>query len=402
MPEYAYKALEGRGQRIRGLVSADSEAAVADVLIHRGLHPLEIKRKESWLSRLRSFHVRGLLRHRERALIARQLSDLLTSGMPVHSALRVIEKQSDSAVVKTAVSDIVRLIEDGQSLSGAMGALPRQFSQVHVSLVRAGESGGFLTQVLDQFAELEERADELKSRVRSALTYPGITAAVGFVTILIIINFVIPRLSVIFEEMGRSLPWTTRLLIFLGNLGHTTWIWLGAITVVAALAYGFLRRSTRWMLLKDTVLLRLPGLGGMLLDMNISTFAGTLGSLIRNGVPLVQAFQVSVDTLDNGKLRKELEPALADVNEGRGLGVSLESAGVLPRVVTGMISVGEETGHLEDTLQRISQSAFQKGERRMKTAVGLIEPGLIILLGLVVGFIVASIMLPIFQVDIGF
>jgi len=401
MPEYVYKALGTEGRRVRGSVTGPTRMAVAGDLIRKGLHPLEIRPREALLSRFHRILGRKRLGHRERALIARQLSDLVTAGMPVHSALRIIGRQSNSPAVKGVMSELIRVIEDGKPLSKAIQDMPRDWSPVHASLIRAGESGGFLTRVLDELANIEERDDELKARVRAALAYPSITSLVGLLTILVIINFVIPRLSAIFEEMGSSLPWTTRLLMALGGSSDII-LPLTAIALAGGvLAYALLRRSARWLERKDGWLIKAPVVGALLLQTNISRFAGVLGSLVRHGVPLDQALRVSMETLGNLRLRRNLEPALHRVNEGGGLGASLEAVGVLPPVVTGMITVGEETGHLEDTLDRISQSAFRQAERRMKVAVSLIEPALIILLGVVVAFLLASIMLPIFQVELG-
>jgi general secretion pathway protein F len=315
-------------------------------------------------------------------------------------ALILLERQTESPRLSEALLVMQAAVRDGRSLSEAMGSLPKDFSKVHVSLVRAGEGTGLLSVVLGQVAALEEREQELKTRVRAALMYPTITAIVGLATILVILSFVVPRLSSIFEEMDQALPLITRVLLLLSSVAQ--WIWTYALVFILAglLALGFLPKSRRWSLFKDRFLLRLPRLGHLIMTMQVARFAGILGALLRNGVAMVPALGVTAETLDSRVVRSKLRSAVRRVNQGERLGVALEKERVLPQVVTGMITVGESTGNLETTLGRISESSTREAERMVRTLVGLVEPSLIILMGLFVAFIVAAVIIPIFQVNL--
>lgn len=404
MPEYAYSAYQSPETRIDGRVTAESESAAAQSLLQRGLQPVEIRAVGTRVSPLRdllrTLSFRRHLGNRERARLARQLGDLAVSGMPMLDALILLERQTESPRLSEALLVMQAAVRDGRSLSEAMGSLPKDFSKVHVSLVRAGEGTGLLSVVLGQVAALEEREQELKTRVRAALMYPTITAIVGLATILVILSFVVPRLSSIFEEMDQALPLITRVLLLLSSVAQ--WIWTYALVFILAglLALGFLPKSRRWSLFKDRFLLRLPRLGHLIMTMQVARFAGILGALLRNGVAMVPALGVTAETLDSRVVRSKLRSAVRRVNQGERLGVALEKERVLPQVVTGMITVGESTGNLETTLGRISESSTREAERMVRTLVGLVEPSLIILMGLFVAFIVAAVIIPIFQVNL--
>ncbi len=400
MPEYTYLAYQGPHQRVDGRINADSERLAAETLLQRGLQPVAIhllKDRHSLFGRLARTRPLG---PRERATLVRELGDLVASGMAVLSALDLLERQTPSPRSREVIHLLGRSVRGGKSLGEAMETCPRDFSAVHTSLVKAGERAGLLTMVLSQISDLDEREHDLRSRVQAALLYPAITAVVGLGTVLLILNFVIPRLSLIFDEMGQDLPLITRILLSLSD--GAQWVWrhgLFFLLGIVLLVY-LLPRIEGWMVFRDRILLRLPRLGRVVRALQITRFSGILGSLLRNGVPMVRALRVTANTLDNRSVQHDLERAVVRVSEGERLGEALEKERVLPRVVTGMISVGESTGNLEATLERISASGSRDADRMIKILVGLIEPALILLMGVFVAFIVAAVIIPIFQVNL--
>jgi general secretion pathway protein F len=400
MPEYAYWAYQGPASRIAGRLSAESETAAAQALMQKGLQPVEIKAIRSPRRFPLGLSVRRRLGSRDRALLARQLADLTSSGMPMLDALILLESQSEGQRLRDALLVMQGAVRAGRPLSEAMESLPRDFSRVHVNLARAGEGTGLLPIVLAEMAALDEREYELRAKVKAALVYPTITAVVGLLTILVILNFVVPRLSSIFEEMHQTLPLVTRVLLFVSRIARSFWRYGLVLILVVALLLSLLRRSRRSSLLRDKLSLRLPGVGRLVLAMQLARFTGILAALLRNGVPMVPALRATADTMDNQILRAALSRVVGRVNEGSNLGSALERERVFPRIQAGMISVGERTGNLEATLARLSESGGREMERNVRTLVALVEPALIILMGIFVAFIVAAVIIPIFQVNL--
>ncbi len=399
MPEYSYSAYRGPGARISGRLSAESESAAAATLLSDGLQPVEISAVGVGGRRLRVFASRRL-GGSERALFARQLADLIGAGMPLLDALALMAEQTDSPSLRRALGGLQGAVRDGRSLGDSMATLPKDFTQVHVSLVRAGEGNGLLGLVLQQIAALEEKELGLRSKVRAALMYPAITGVVGFLTILVILNFVIPRLATIFDEMDKALPAITRLLLVMSDLAGYLWNPGLPIIIVLYLIVRYLPKREGRVPIKDRLLLRLPGFGSLLVRIQVARFTRVLGSLLGNGVSMLPALKVTGETLDNRAVQSRLRGVQERVNRGERLGAALAGEGVFPRMVTGMIQVGERTGELEATLERIADSSEGEADRRMKTLVGMVEPLLILLLALFVAFIVAAVIIPIFQVNL--
>lgn len=401
MPQYAYVAYSSAQTKTGGQVDAESERAAAERLLERGLQPIEIRplragwRPGHWLASSRN------LTCRDRAVLARQLADLVAAGMPVLDGLRLLEDQAQGTARGRAAAGLRSAIHAGSSLGRAMGTLPRDFRPLHVSLVKAGERAGLLSTVLHEIADLEENQAELLAKLRAALMYPTITAVVGLATVLVILNVVIPRLSSIFDEMNQALPLITRLLLLLSHGAQVSWKYLVILLAGGVIATRMLGRSPAWVLRKDRLLLRLPHIGTLLESLQTARFARVLGALLRNGVPMLPALEVTAATLENSWMRSRLSQSIARVHAGDRLGSALESGSAFSRVVCGMISVGETTGNLEQTLQRIADSSARDASRGLQVLIGLLEPALIITMGLFVAFIVAAVILPIFQVNLG-
>ncbi len=400
MPEFVYQAYQGPEERIDGRLIAESETSAAEILLSRGLQPIEIRVCRRRRSLLGNLLPGRKLTGSERAQITRQLADLVVSGMPILSALELLEQQSEQQTVHHVLIALQDEVRAGRSLGEAMETLPKQFSRVHTSLVKAGERAGLLEAVLTQIAELEEKESQLRTKVRTAMIYPAITAVVGFVTVLVILNFVIPRLSSIFDQMGESLPLMTRVLMSLSDFARLIWRY-GLLAIIAlSLVVRLVSRSGSWHRFRDRLILRTPKLGSLIKTIQTARFAGILGSLLRNGVSMVPALTVTADTLENDVIRRKLNLALIRVSQGDRLGDALAKEQALDKVVTSMISVGESTGNLDAILTRISTNNTSEADRQVKVLVGFVEPMLILLMGLFVAFIVAAVIIPIFQVNL--
>ena len=382
MPEFRYEGYAAPGQRVDGRVIADSEQDVVDILLRQGLAPVNIRPARTHRRAWGEFDASRPLRHRERADLARQLSDLIRAGMPVLGALRTLQDLAQSARYRRVTTALHAQVEGGHPLGEAMAGLPRDFSAVQVSLVRAGEMAGMLTVVLDQIADLDDREHELRGRVQAAMIYPSTTAVVGAITIFLILTFVTPRLAGIFTEMGRDLPAITRVLMSFS--GAAQWVWRHLLFVgagAAALAL-LLARIKGLSLLRDRWMLRLPRLGRLTWSLQVARFASILGAMLRNGVPMVRALEVSVGTLENRVIAQRLRRVIERVNGGQRLGEAIAAEEAMPVMVSGMISVGERTGELETTLDRIGSAASRDADHLLRILVGLVEPALIIVLGI--------------------
>lgn len=400
MPRFAYTAIDGQRTEVRGVVLAESRLHAASALVGQGLHPLQIepaRYRGEWLDALTLS--RGLS-GRGRADLFRQLADLTGSGMPLLPALTLVGRQSRQGRRRRILDDLCEAIGEGQSLSQAMAMRPKIFAAVHVSLVHAGEIGGLLPQTLGHIAELEDREVDLRQRLQAALTYPTVAGIAGLGTLFVVLRFVVPRLTPIFADLGRELPTSTRILVALSEIVQRLWHPLGFALLAAAMLAVARPLSTGIRRRRDQLILRLPRVGTWLTSHQLARFADIMASLLDNGVPILEALTVTSGTLENRELGARIMAATAHIEDGQSIGSAFDRERVFPPAVNGMIAVGESSGNLAPTLSRIGANARRDSERLSRLVVGLIEPALILVLGAFVAFVVAAVVIPIFQVNL--
>ncbi|MCK4402055.1 type II secretion system F family protein, partial [bacterium] len=334
------------------------------------------------------------------SLFTRQLSDLLDAGVPLLESVAILSKQADNTLLSAVLDEIHTNIKDGKSLSESLAGYPKLFSPLYVNMVSSGETGGILESVLARLADFYEKEDEIKSKIKSALSYPMFMFFAGMGTIIVLLTFVIPKLVVMFEDMGQTLPLPTQILVSASDFIVKFWWVPAAIIFLTIILFKRLKNTKEGGLIIDRWKLAIPLVGKLVQKVEVSRFSRTLATLLENGVPILQSLNIVKNTITNRAISVEIERAAKDVSEGNKLAASLGRGTWIPDFVTNMIAVGEESGSLEKTLLKISDTYARQVDRAAKTLTSLLEPAMILIMGSIVGFIVISMLLPIFQINI--
>jgi general secretion pathway protein F len=406
MPVYDYKGLNQAGKTVKGSQDAESQNALRALLQGRGVFVTEVsearagggsKKGEVDFGKMLQFV--GL---RDIAVLTRQMATLLRAGIPLVECLRALTDQAEKDELKRALSDIKSKVNEGSSLAKALADHPKLFSDLFVNMVRAGESSGNLDVVLERLTDFLEGQMELRSKVISAMIYPILMTVVGLAILAFLFAFVIPKVTQIFEDQGAALPFVTRLLI--GTSDVVSGGWFIILPAAFLSAWGFRRWKNseegrpKW----DRFVLKLPVIGNLVRLIAVSRFSRTLGTLLNSGVPLLQALDIVKNILGNTRLIEVIEEVRVNVREGESIAQPLKRSGEFPSLVTHMIAIGEKTGQLEDMLENVAESYDQQVSLRIDAATTLIEPLMIVFMGIAVGFIVFAIMLPILQLNQSF
>jgi type II secretory pathway component PulF len=328
-----------------------------------------------------------------------ELSTLLSAGLPLDRSLSIlgglIEEKEFSAVLKTTVE----AVRAGKSLAASMGEHPEVFPKLYVNMIRAGEAGGILESVLRHLAEYLESSQALKEDVKSALIYPMILATAAGLSLIILFIYVIPRFSLIFKDVGKALPWITRMVIEFSHV-LTQYGWIGSLLVFVAVAGGlFYVRTPEGKAETDSLLLRLWLLGDLIRKFETARFARTLSALLKGGVPLLDALGTVQGVVGNRLLARALGQVQVRVREGKGMARPLGESGLFPPLALNMIAVGEETGKLEAMLAEVAGYYDQEVKRTTKRLTALLEPALILGMGLIIGVVVVSMLMAIFSIN---
>lgn len=403
MQKFLYKARDSRRRMMEGSLKAETEQEALAKLSQMGYFPLSIQREETspqGQAAPRSFRLFTRIRRRDITLFTRQLADLLESGLPLMRTLDVLREQMENPRLQEVLADLASQVRDGRSLSDALAIYPRVFSPLYVSMVRSGEVGGMLGGVLARLADFAEKEEELHVKMRSALAYPILILLVGMGTIAVLLIFVVPKLVLLFQEVGQILPLPTRVLIGLSQWFVSYW-WL--VVSIAGLGVFLVRRgglSQGARLAIDRIKLRLPVCGSLIKKVEIARFARSLATLLSHGVPILQGMQVVVQATGNELLRGELQQIGEQLKGGDSLSQGMRRGRIFPALVTHMVAVGEEAGSLDRSLFKIADTYEREADRAMKLMTSLVEPVMILIMGSLVGFIVIAMLLPIFEIDL--
>lgn len=392
MAIFSYKATTTDGVIVEGVIDAADERAVIDRLKNSGVIPLKVTTpKEGIKKRFSLKSSKGDI-----LTFTTELSALLSAGLPIDRSLNILSEISESSEMKNIVKSVLKSIREGSSFSDALQKHPGVFPKLYVNMVRAGESGGVLDVVLDKLNEFLESAKELKEQVFSAMIYPAILLMTGGLSIIILLTYVLPKFSTIFSEQGTSLPLSTQALLSFSSAIMSYW-WV--ILLLAAAGWIIFRNYIksdagryRW----DALKLKL--IGEIIRKLETARFARTLGTLLRSGVPLLQALNNSKDIINNQVIASAIDTVSKDAKEGKGIALPLSNANVFPVLALSMIKVGEETGQLDTMLLKVGDIYEKSLRLAMKRFVSFFEPALILGMGLVIGFIVLSMLMAIFSI----
>ncbi|MBI5207965.1 MAG: type II secretion system inner membrane protein GspF, partial [Candidatus Firestonebacteria bacterium] len=395
MPVFEYKALDISGKQVHGIIEADSPEDARNKLRKSNLYTTDIRSSNKGFSKEISFpKIFKIKGSSELSLITRQLATLIGAGLPLIQSLNIIEEQIDDKNIKKIIIQVRERITHGLTFADALAEHPKFFDTIYVNMVRAGENSGALEVVLTRLADFTEKQVRLKNKIQSILYYPMFMAIVGTGVLFFLLSYVVPKVTYIFIETKRALPFATRFLLGLSDILRQYW-WLVAIIIAGIII--FIKQYTRTekgAILIDNIKLRIPIFGGLLHEIIIARFCRTLGTLISSGVPILRAMEVAEKVTDNKVISASIEKSRTSITAGDNVSGPLKKSGLFPPLVTHMIAVGEQSGQLEEMLNKIADTYDIEVEISVNALTSFLEPFMIVVMGVIVGFIILAILLP--------
>lgn len=394
MVTFQYIARTPEGEEVAGVMQAENETSVVRTLGERKLFPVSVS-KGSVLKLARGRG--GKIRIRDVGVMYGQLGDLLRAGVPMLRSLDTLTRSVTKGALAAQIAELRDEVAGGKTLADAMGAHPETFTTLHAAMVRAGERAGFLEDVLANLADFMDRQDELRSKIRGAMIYPVILTIIGALAMLGVLVFLVPRFRPFFENIALPLP-TTILFAASDLLVAHVWLFLGVV-VLAVIGARALLRSRHGQRIWDRWRVKVPGLGLVIRTISITRFCRILGTMLANGVPILQALEISKDATGSQLLSDNIESAAQNVRAGEALAGPLQQSGLFPAEIIEMIAVGEESNQLARVLVQIADNVERRTNRQVDAAVRLIEPLILVLIAAVIGFVAIGLMYPIFTMS---
>lgn len=400
MPTFFYRAVGKDGGIVNGVVEESTDRAAAVKLQDMGLVPIQLgtrKSRRPWDLELR-WSLSGI-RSKDLMFFTQELSTLVNSGLPLDRSLAICKELSEKEKLQSLVDEILKDIKRGRSLADSLSSHPRVFSKLYVNMVRAGEASGSLPLVLERLVEFQQSADELRSYLISSLIYPALLTLVGGASIAVLLNYVIPKFAEVFQDAGQAMPLPTQILLSLSEF--TTSYWWVMLLAAVVLAGGFSRlvagERGRWWW--DRLKLRTLVIGEILTKVEMARISRTLGTLVHNAVPLVQALGIVREISGNRVIAQAIRTVAEGVKRGEGVALPMRRAQVFPPLAVHLVEVGEETGRLDVMLLRLAEVYDKDVRSAVKNFIALFEPVMILLMGVVVGAIVISMLLAIVSIN---
>lgn len=400
MPIFDYKAKRGPGDTVEGNLEAETRSSALHELDAMGYTPVWV-RENAGPARHGRLRGGGRIRRRDVAVFTRQLASLTRSGVPILRSLRTLGAQTANQRFRRVVENLETTVRDGSLVSAAMAQHPAVFSQLYVNMVRSGESGGILDTALFRLADAQDREEEIRRKVQAAVAYPALVLVVGVLTIVFLLTVFMPRVASLYRSYNE-LPLPTRVLIGTSDFLAESWYWFGLVLLLLAAIVKRVAALEKGRMFLDRLKLRAPVLGRSILQSEIARFARTLSLLLTAGIGIDKALALSGDTMRNAVLREDVEAMRRNtVNRGATLSSGLEQSRHFPPLVSNMAAVGEEGGSLDESLAEIALFYENEVDLHSRLATSLLEPILILVVGLVVGFIVAAMLMPVFELGTG-
>ena len=397
MSTYVFKAIDLAGAKARGEVEADSKQAVSDQLKQRGLIVLDIADKHS--SREIELAFMKRVKPTELAIFARQLSTMISSGMSILRALYVLEEQTESKYLTETIVAVRKDVEAGLSLSDSMARHPKVFNPLFVAMTQAGETGGVLEDALVRVADQLQKDAALRKQVKSAMVYPALVVTFAVGVMMALVAFLVPVFENVFKEFGGELPAMTQVSVLLSKIVTQYWWAMFGGTALAVVAFIKWKKTSWGRRQWDHFRLHIPlRIGTIVQQIAVARWSRTLASLTAAGVPLLQALEITGRTGGNVAVEEAMDGVISSVKRGGTIAAPLAQAPIFPSMVTHMVGVGEETGALDAMLDRVAEFYEEQVEASVKTLTSILEPIMIILIGGIVGFIVISMYLPLFEI----
>jgi type IV pilus assembly protein PilC len=395
---YSYRVRDRQGKIITGKLEADNESSVSQRLREMGYFVIGLEEEKVSLGKKEMHIFKPKVKTKDITVFTRQFATMINAGLPLVKCLNILSEQTDSPVLTGVIADVQHEVEMGRSLSEALAKHPDTFKELYSSMVKAGEIGGVLDDVLLRIATTLESEDEIRRRIKSAMTYPLAMLAISILLLVIMLVFVVPAFEKMFSDMGAALPFLTKIIV---GVSHFLTSWKGAVVLLALV--GGVVALRRWLKTDggrrklDSFKLKLPVFGSLFHKMSLSRFSRTLGTLVASGVPILQALEITSKTVGNVLVAEAVESVRAGVKEGDSIARPLGQSPLFPPMVTQMLAIGEETGALDTMLNKVSDFYDSEVSATVEALTSLLEPLLIVFLGLIVGTIVIALYMPIFS-----
>ncbi len=396
MPTFTYKARDNTGRVFTGTLEGDSREMVIDRLREMKYFIISVDKKSGGLlsteiTLFQSIKIRDL------AIFFRQFATMVTAGLTLVNCLEILSKQTENKLLSKKIDDIKKNVEQGATLTDAFANHPETFSKLYINMIKAGEIGGVLDDILNRMATLMEKEYELRQKIKSAMTYPGFIMGAAVIMGIFMLTFILPQFIGVFQQFGGQLPFLTKMLVEFTVLFNTYWYIFFAVAALIVFLFISYNRTKRGHKNIDRIKLKIPVFGNLLLKTAINRFTRILGTLIQSGVPIIQSLKVSAESIGNDIIAEAVIESADRIKEGQSISAPLEESGVFPPMVTQMIMVGEESGELETMLLNVSQFYDQEVGRAVEQLTSVIEPIMMAVVALGVGVLVIAMYLPIFS-----
>jgi len=404
MPVYEYKGVAASGKKVSGVQDGESLKAVKSKLKKEGVIVIEIREGSHARAARRTTSTitfGSRVKLGDLANATRQLATLLSSGLPLMDSLSVLVEQEETPPLKSALSSVRDSVREGASLADALKSNPKAFSQLYINMVSAGETSGTLEITLDRLADFLDEQVRFRGRISAALAYPAFMTVIGIGMLFFIFSFVMPRIVGMFEDMRQQLPFITLMLLFIVKFFSS--FWWALLLLIGGAAY-YIRRYVNTPAGREALdarLLKLPVFGSLIRMIAVSRFTRTFGTLLQSGVPALAALDIVKSVVGNTVLANAVQQARENVREGEPIADPLRRSGLFPPVVVQMVAVGEKSGELEKMLLKISDSFDRTVETKLTALMALMEPVIILVMGVIIGFVVIAIMLPMLEMSSG-
>jgi type IV pilus assembly protein PilC len=406
MPTFQYEAMDNSGLEVKDTIDAEDEDEAQTLIREKGFYVTKITEKKAKGKkkdakqpgkqgpRKKSTFSIGGVGAKQLCQFTRQLSTLQDAGLPILRSLRILEGQSKPGPLKNALIDVIEDVESGNTLSEAMAKQPKAFDNLYVNMVKAGEAGGALEVILQRLAEFKEKAQSLKRKVQGAMIYPCAVIFVAVGIVGFIMYYIIPKFKEIFEDFDVELPEVTVLLIETSNIVVNWWFMGPIIPIGIYLMYKIIKKNKTGAYIMDRIILKVPIVGQIATKSTVSRTCRTLGTLIASGVPILEALSIARDTAGNEVFKRAFDHIHASIREGESMAVPLKETRITDDMVVNMVDVGEETGALDNMLYKVADVYDEEVAVLVEGLISMLEPLMVVILGLIVGFIVIALFLP--------
>ena len=396
MPVYLWKGKDRHNKSKKGEMEAPSEEVVRSELTRRKITSAKVKKKPKDIFENVSF-MQPKVKMSDVIIFCRQFSTMIDAGLPIIQCLDILYAQNDNKTFKKILKDVKSNVESGQTLAEAMRKYPRQFDDLFVNMISAGEAGGILDMILRRLSAYLEKAAKLKAKIKGGMTYPLVTIVIAIVVVAIIMIFVIPVFEDMFSGMGAALPAATQVVVKMSRAVKSNILYIIGGTIIFIFAFRRFYRTEKGKVLMDDFVLKLPLFGDLIRKAAVAKFTRTTGTMLSSGVAILDALEIVAKTSGNKTIEKAVLDTRTAIAEGRTMSDPLAESGVFPSMVCQMIAVGESTGALDAMLTKIADFYEEEVDQAVENLTSLIEPFMIVFLGVIIGGLVVSMYLPIFK-----